>query len=77
MRTVLMGNLAQAGYCLCMNYVSMFCEHVLFIDDHACWPHYPMIVTLNIAIVLVIIIIPGIFRKSRLIDGQSLVSLMR
>ena len=36
MRTVLMGNLAQAGYCLCMNYVSMFCEHVLLIDDHAC-----------------------------------------
>ena len=34
MRTVLMGNLAQAGYCLCMNYVSMFCEHVLLIDDH-------------------------------------------
>ena len=23
MRTVLMGNLAQAGYCLCMNYVSV------------------------------------------------------
>ena len=28
--------LAQAGYCLCMNYVSMFCEHVLLIDDRAC-----------------------------------------
>ena len=36
MRTVLMGTLAQAGYCLCMNYVSMFCEHVLLINDHAC-----------------------------------------
>ena len=27
---------AQAGYCVCMNYVSMFYEHVLLIDDHAC-----------------------------------------
>ena len=36
MRTILMGTLAQAGYCLYMNYVSMFCEHVLLIDDHAC-----------------------------------------
>ena len=37
MRTVLIGNLAQAGYCLCTNYmyVSMFCEHILLIDDHA------------------------------------------
>ena len=26
----------------------MFCEHVLLIDDHACYPHYPMTVTLNI-----------------------------
>ena len=33
MRTVLMGNLAQAGYCLC---VSIFCKHVLLTDDHAC-----------------------------------------
>ena len=50
----LIGNLAQAGYCLsmCMNYISMhmFCEHVLLIDDHACYPHYPMIVTLNILV---------------------------
>ena len=29
MRTVPMDNLAQAGYCLCINYV-------LLIDDHAC-----------------------------------------
>ena len=50
MRTVLMGNLAQAGHCLCMNYVSMFCEHVLLTDDHAYQPHYPMIVTLNILV---------------------------
>ena len=28
--------LAQAGYCLCMKYVSMFCDHVLLIDDHVC-----------------------------------------
>ena len=26
----------SSGYCLCMNYVSMFCEHVLLIGDHAC-----------------------------------------
>ena len=31
-----------------MNYISMFCEHVLLIDDHACYPHYPTTVTLNI-----------------------------
>ena len=31
MHTVLMDNLAQAGYCLCMNYVSMFCGHVQMI----------------------------------------------
>ena len=36
MRTVLMGNLAQAGYCLYTNYVFMFCEHVLLIDNHSC-----------------------------------------
>ena len=42
-----MGNLAQAGYCLsmCMNYTSLCICHVLLIDDHACYPHYPMIVT--------------------------------
>ena len=48
MRTVLMDNLAQAGYCLYMNYASMFCEHVY--TDHAYWPHYPIIVTLNILV---------------------------
>ena len=24
-----MGSLAQAGYCLCIDYISMICEHVL------------------------------------------------
>ena len=47
MHTVLMGNLALAGYYLCIDYVSMVCVHVLLMDDHA---YYPMIVTLNILI---------------------------
>ena len=32
--SAIVGNLAQAGYYLCINYVSMFCEHVLLIDDN-------------------------------------------
>ena len=35
MCTVLMGTLAQEGYCLCIDYVSMVYEHALLIDDHA------------------------------------------
>ena len=37
---------AQAGYCLYMNYVSMFCEQVLIMHTS----HIIMIVTLNILI---------------------------
>ena len=46
------GTPMQAGYCLCMNYVPIFCEHILLIDEHACWPHYPMIVILNILVLI-------------------------
>ena len=31
------GTNAQAGYCLCMNYISMFCEHVLLIIIIRSW----------------------------------------
>ena len=33
------GQSCTAGYCWCMNYVSMFCEYVLLIDDHAYYSH--------------------------------------
>ena len=36
MRTARIGNLAQAGYYLCMNYVSVFCEHVLLLNRWSC-----------------------------------------
>ena len=29
------GTNGQAGYRLCIDYVSMVCKHVLLIDDHA------------------------------------------
>ena len=38
------------------------CEHVLLIDDHPCYPHYPMIVTLNILVYGIIELVDSISR---------------
>ena len=46
-----MDTLAQAGYCLCMNYVSMFCEHILLIDDHALSHDYDIENTCTILVI--------------------------